>query len=302
MVTLLVRILKYGFQSFWRNKWLSTTTVAVMMLALFMFESLFIFSVITDNFLSTLKDKIDISVYFKNQTEEDQILKIKRSIEAMNEVKGVQYISRDDALKLFQERHKDEAETMEALAVVGSNPLLASLNIVAKDPKEYPASASFLNNDNLTQYVDRVDFTQRELVIRRLVSILDIAQRGGVTLIIILSIIAILVTLNTIMLSIHSTRDEISVMRLVGASNKFIRGPYVIQGVLYGILAAILSLILFSPVVHFTSPYLKVLMPGMDLQIYFYSNLIKITFYQVFFGMVIGAISSGIAVARYLKI
>lgn len=302
MATTLFRIIKYGFQSFWRNKWLSTASLTVMVLALFVFEGLILFGVLTNATMDILKDKIDISVYFQTNAPEDDILTIKRSLESLVEVKSVEYISRDQALKLFQERHQDDETISQALNILDENPLSASLNVKANDPREYPVIASYLNNQNLQGLVDQVTYNQNQLVINRLASIVDTAQKGGVVLAIVLSVVAILVTLNMIMLTIYSTRDEIGVMRLVGASNKFIRGPYMVQGVLYGFLAAILSIVLAAPLVTFASPYINILIPEMNLQAYFYSNLGKLFLYQAFFGIVLGAVSSGIAVRRYLKI
>ena len=178
----------------------------------------------------------------------------------------------------------------------------AALNIKANDPKDYPIISAYLNNENFKAMIDQVTYNQNQLVINRLASIVSIAQRSGIALIIILSAIAVLVALNTIMLTIYSTRDEIGLMRLVGASNKFIRGPYIVQGMLYGLVAAILSLVLTAPLVSFGAPYVKVLMPEMDLQSYFYGNLLKLFGYQLLFGVALGAISSFIAVRRYLKI
>ena len=302
MATLLARIIKYGLQSFWRNKWLSSATIAVMVITLFVCGGLILFSVLTNNAIEILKDKIDISVYFKSSVVEDDILKIKRSVESLTEVKNVEYVSRERALELFKERHKEDETISQAITVLDENPLSASLNIKANDPREYPIIASFLNNQNLKDFVDQVNFNQNQLVINRLASMVDTAQKGGIALIVVLSIIAVLVTLNTIMLTIYSTRDEISIMRLVGASNKFIRGPYLVQGILYGFISAVLSLILIAPVVYFISPYIDILMPGMNLQGYFYGNLLVLFFSLLFFGIVLGVISSGIAVARYLKI
>ena len=139
-------------------------------------------------------------------------------------------------------------------------------------------------------------------MIERLGKIIDTAEKGGFLLIVFLTLIAILVTFNTIRLAIYSSRDEIGIMRLVGAANKFIRGPYIVQGILYGVSAAILSMILAIPFIVFASPYINVLMPEMNLQDYFYSNSFFLLCYQFLFGIVLGVVSSFIAVSKYLKI
>ena len=285
-----------------RNGWQSIPTLSVMSLALFVFLSLIIFNVLTQNTLALLRDKIDISVYFQTKTAEDDILKVKKSLESLAEVKSAEYISRDQALTQFQERHKGDETITQAIKILEGNPLLASLNIKAKNPGDYPVIASYLNNENLKELVDQVTYNQNQLVISRLAKIVDTIQRVGIALMIILSVIAVLVTLNTIILTINSTKDEISVMRLVGAGNKFIRGPYIVQGVLYGALGAVISLAIMAPLIALASPYAASLMPEISLQAYFYSNLLKLIAYQLLFGIALGIVSSVIAVSRYLKI
>ena len=302
MFTTLYRIIKYGVNSFMRNGWQSIPTLSVMTLALFVFLSLIIFNVLTNNAIILLRDKIDISVYFQNTSSEDEILKLKRSLESLSEVKNVQYISRSEALALFQERHKDDPTIGQALEVLNENPLSASLNIKANDPKDYPVIAAYLNAENFKSVIDQITYNQNQVVINRLASIVDTVRRVGIVLTVILSIIAVLVTLNTIILTIYSSRDEIGVMRLVGAGNKFIRGPYVVQGILYGVLAAVISLLLMLPLVYFASPYADILMPEIDLQNYFYDNSVLLFGYQLLFGITLGTVSSAIAVSRYLKL
>jgi cell division transport system permease protein len=289
-------------QGFLRNGWLSIPALSVMALVLFVFLSLMIFNVLTNNAVDILKDKIDISVYFQNNVSEDDIFKLQRSLESLAEVKEVEYISRVEAMKLFQERHKEDETISQALEVLGENPLSASLNIKAQDPREYPVIVAYLNNENLKSLVDQVTYNQNQLVINRLANIVDTVGRIGIALTAILSIVAIVVTFNTITLTIYSMRDEIGVMRLVGAANRFIRGPYIIQGMLYGIFAAMFSLLLMMPFISVATPYVKVLMPEMNLSGYFYGNILGLLGYQMLFGVLLGTISSIIAVRKYLKI
>jgi len=302
MVTTLLRIIRYGLQGFSRNVLLSFGTVAVMTLALFVFLGLSIFGILADTSLTILRDKIDISVYFKPTSSEDDILQVKRSLESLAEVKSVEYISRDRALEIFKERHQDDETISQAITILEENPLSASINIKAHDPREYPVITAYLNNENLSDLVDQVTYNQNQLVINRLVSIVQTAQRAGITLIVVLSVVAVFVTLNTIMLAIYSTRDEIGIMRLVGASNKFIRGPYVVQGALYGLMGAFFSVLLMLPLVYAGTPYVSVLMPEMNLQSYFYGHLPSLLGYQILLGIILGTVSSYIAVRRYLKI
>lgn len=302
MVTGLLRIIKYGFQSFIRNGWLSTATIAVMILALFVFQTLILFGVVTKTALASLQEKIDISVYFKTGAPEDDILKTKRSLESLVEVKKVEYISRDEALKEFQSRHQGDEVIGQALKELETNPLSASLNVKAKDSRQYAAIAAYLNNEALNQLVEKVSYSQNQAVIEKLTSIIDTVEQGGMILGAILALIAVLVTFNTIRLAIYSNREEIGIMRLVGGSNPFIRGPYVVEGILYGVVSGVLSVLVTAPLVVFASPYINNFIPDMNLQTYFLSNLLLLLGYQLILGVVLGIFSSAIAIRRYLRV
>ena len=302
MFTALSRIIKNGFVGFWRNGWLSTATISILIIALVVFECLIIFRVLTETALTAIQDKIDISVYFKSVVPEDEILKVKKAIETLPEIKEVEYISKDQALLDFQEKHKDDPTISQSIEELQNNPLLASFNVKAHDPNEYAGIAEYLNKASFNADFEKVTYAQNEIVIERLNKIIATAEKSGLILIIALAAIAILVTFNTIRLAIYSSREEIEIMRLVGASNSFIRGPYLVEGIMYGVIAAILSVLIAAPAVYFMSPYIRVFIPEMNLWPYFLTNLFALTLYQILFGVVLGLISSYIAVRKYLRI
>ncbi|PIU98488.1 hypothetical protein COS61_01135 [Candidatus Wolfebacteria bacterium CG03_land_8_20_14_0_80_40_12] len=302
MLTTLFRVIKYGFLNFWRNGWLSVATLSIVVMALLVFEGLIIFNVLTKTAIETFKDKIDISVYFKIDTPEDEILRMKKSLETLTEVKIVEYISRDKALEVFKERHKDDPTIAQSLEELQENPLMASLNIKARNPKEYAAIANNLEKTSFRNWFEKITFAQNAALIERLGKIIDTAEKGGMIMIILLAIIAVLVTFNTIRLAIYSNREEIGIMRLVGASGSFIRGPYVVEGIIYGLMAGVLSVIIALPIVYFISPYIEIFIPEINLLFYFTSNLFILLGYQLLFGVSLGIISSSIAIRKYLRI
>jgi len=302
MTTTLLRIIKYGFQSFWRNGLLSVATIIVMILALMVFEGLIISNVLTKTAVSSLEDKIDISVYFKTNAAEDEILRLKRSLEGVAEVKSVDYISREKALEIFQTKYQSDPTITQALQELGENPLQASLNIKAHDPNDYATIAASLTDDSFKNLIEKVTYTQSRLAIERLSKIVDTAEKVGLALTIFLALTAALVTFNTIRLAIYSNREEIGIMRLVGASNVFINGPYIMEAIIFGVLSAILSLIITAPFINLIAPYLQTFIPEMDLKTYFLSNLFNLFFYQLLFGIALGIVSGSIAIRRYLKI
>ncbi len=301
MFTVISRIIQYGLKNFWRNGWLSVATVAIMILALLVSISLILFNVLTDRAVTSIQDKIDISVYFKTNAPEDEILNIKRSLESLEEVKEVEYISSDQALEIFKAKHQNDSTIAQAINELNTNPLEASFNIKARQPSEYATIAQYFEAPNLKQFIDSVSYAKNQVVIDRLNLIIQDVNRGGLILTVVLALIAGLVAFNTIRLAIYSNRDEISIMRLVGASNSLVRGPYVVEGMLGGILAAFLSIIVALPMIYFISPYLNSFIPNLEIFKYFLQNIFRLSGYQIIFGAVIGGLSSFVAVRRYLK-
>ncbi|MBI2024580.1 MAG: ABC transporter permease [Candidatus Harrisonbacteria bacterium] len=302
MATTFFRILKFGFQNFSRNALLSATTISVLVLALLVFNGLLVFGVAANTATASLQDKIDISVYFKSEAPEDQILELARVMEKLPEVKAIEYVSQDKALSIFKDQHKDDPTIQQALEELQSNPLLASLNIKARNPDQYANIAEYLTTENLSDIIDKVNYTQTRLAIERLARIIDTIRNTGLAVTIFLSLVAILVTFNTIRLVIYSNREEIGIMRLVGAANKFIHGPYVVAGIIYGLLGGVISLLIASPIIILAAPYADVFIPELSLTAYFFDRWPQFLTYNLAFGILLGSISATIAVRRYLKI
>jgi len=302
MFTALSRIIKFGVLGFWRNGWLSATTISIMVLTLIVFSNLLVFKTITATALETLQDKIDISIYFKTDTPEDNILQTKSALESLSEVKKVDYVSRDKALELFKEKYADNPVVVQSLEELQENPLLASINIKANNPNQYSIIADYLEKSSIKDWFEKVTYAQNAVVIERLNKIINSAEKGGLILIIFLSLIVVLVMFNTIRLAIYSNREEIGIMRLVGAPNAFIRGPYMFEGILYGLSAAIISTIIITPLIYIFSPYVDRFIPEMKLWSYFLSHFFSLFGWQLLFGIGLGVVSSWIAIMKYLKI
>lgn len=302
MFVKITRIIKYGFSSFLRNGWLSASTIGIMILALVVFEGLILFNVVAKGAVQSLQDKIDISVYFKSNVSEDSILNIKRSLEGLTEVKAVDYISRDQALINFKEAHASDQVITETLDQLDENPLLASLNIKANDPRHYDSIAQYLEQPTFKDLIEKVTYAQNHLVIDRLIALTDTIRNSGALLTSFLAFLAVMITFNTIRLAIFSNKEQVGIMRLVGASNNFIRGPFVVEGVIYGIVAGILSFLIFIPLIGFLSPYIAKFVPEVDLNAYFNAHLIGLLFYQFLFGVGLGIISSVVAIRKYLHV
>ncbi len=301
MFTILSRIFHFGMKNFRRNGWLSTATVAIMTLALLVFLGVILFGVTTSRAAASIQDKIDISVFFNTNASEDQILNIQQSLQALPQVASAAYTSRDQALQNFKAAHANDQTVSQALAQLNGNPLEASLEIKAKDPSQYSQIADYLAAPSIAQYVDTQSYTNNQDLIDRLAKIVRYVEGGGLGIVIVLALIAGLVVFNTIQLAIYSNREEIGVMRVVGASNALVRGPFVIEGMLCGAIAAVITLIVMAPILYFLSPYLGVFIPGLNIFQYFYTHLFSLFIYELAFGVVIGGLSSFVAVRKYLR-
>lgn len=296
----LKRIVRAGYLSFWRNGWLSTATILVMALVLFVLGNLIFLGAFANKALSVLESKVDISIYFTQDAAENGVLAIKKDLETLPEVAQVDYISKEKALEQFRERHKSNALILGALDELGNNPLAASFNIRAKDPTSYGAISDFLLKKNYP-LVDKINYFENQKVIDRLGSILGAARGAGAALAFFLAFVAVLVAFNTVRLAIYTMREEIGIMRLVGATSWFIRGPFLISGVIYGSVAAVIITLSFFPLSWLVAPKLAVLVPDFDLFHYFLANFFEFFGIMLAAGITLGVVSSFIAIRRYLE-
>ena len=294
------RIMRAGWLGFWRNAWLSAATIIVMTLVLFVVGNLVFLGALSHTVLRSLESKIDVSVYFTPDAPEQEILTLKREMEARPDVKEVSYISRDSALASFRERHKDSALIVGALDELDDNPLQASVNIKAADSSQYGAISDFLA-EKKSPIVSKINYFENQDVIDRLSSIVGSVRGAGAVLTIFLAFVAVLVAFNTIRMAIYTVREEIKIMRLVGASRWFIRGPFLVTGLLYGAAAGALITLAFLPLTWLAAPKLLLLVPDFNLFRYFISNGLEFFLIMLGAGIFLGVVSSLIAVRRYLE-
>ena len=298
----LKRVFNVGWTNFKRNSYLSMGTTGVMVLVLFLFSGLISLSYLSSQIVSSLEEKVDVSVYFKNDASEGEIAKVKSDLESLGTVKNVEYVSKDQALNEFKERHAGDTLVQDSLAELDENPLQASLNVKADDSSQYASIVTFLEGNKFRSLVDKINFYENEQVIARVLAISSGLRNWGFLLTMALALIAVLVTFNTVRLTIYSQKQEIEIMRLVGGSNWHIKAPYLVEGGLYGVLAAGIVAVIFYPAAYFISPKIESLMPGVSLISYFVSNIFQFVPLLFFIGILLGATSSFVAIRRFLKI
>jgi cell division transport system permease protein len=302
------RILRSGFVGFWRNAFVSFSSTLVMAFALFVIGSLIFLGAMLDTSLSQLRDKVDINVYFLTSAPEEEILDLKTQIEGLPEVSFVEYVNREEALNQFRIRHEDDQLILQALDELGDNPLGANLNIKAKETSQYGGIAKFLDSQNALsigsadQIIDKVNYSQNKVAIEKLNSVINSIETLSFAVALLLVIISVAMTFNTVRLAIFTAKDEISVMKLVGANNKYVRGPFVIEGALSGVISAFIALILFYPLTLWLGPSTETFFGGISIFDYYLNNFGQIFLIMFATGIILGGGSSYLAVRRYLKI
>ncbi len=315
--TTLKRITRTGFVSFWRNSFLSFAAVVVITLALCVFGGMLFISAFGKAMITDIKDKVDINVYFTLNAGENDILNLKKDIEKLPDVSRVEYISRDAVLEQFKAKWNNDALIMQGLEEIGSNPFSAVLNVKAKEPGRYASISDFLSKKNITSsdgslLVSKVNYPQNKVIIDRLSRIIPAIEKAGSAVGLILIIVAVIIVFNTIRLIIYTSKDEIAVMKLVGASNIYVRGPLVVSGIMYGVFSAILTLVLMGAIAYWGDAFILQfagvqLAKDFELVVnvlfkYFVTNWSQIFIIIMGSGVVLGGISSYVAVRKYLRV
>lgn len=299
------RIIRTGWNSFVRSGFTSIASILIMTITLFVMTSLIFVQASLSASLNEIKDKVDVTIYFVPGAEEASILKVEDSLKKLPEIKTISYTSAIEALSNFKDKHSNDYLTLQALDELNDNPLGASLNIKANDPSQYESISKYFESDTALSkgaltIIDKIDYSQNKLIIDRLTSIISGAKSLGFAVSIVLMIISIMITFNTIRLIIFMSKDEIAVMRLVGAGTKYVQGPFIVSGILVGVCAALLTILIFIPVSIWLGNNMTDFI-GINLYQYYKSNFLQLFIIMLGSGIVLGSISSFFAISRYLR-
>ena len=295
------RTFKSGFTHFRRNGWLSFAVISILSLTLLIISTLIVLSIAANLVIKSVQDKVDISVYFKGETEESKILEFRSIVLQYKEVQSADYVSKDRALSEFRSKNADNPVILQSIDAIGDNPLNASINIKAVTPDKYETIAKAIENSAFRENISRINYAKNKIVIERLNNILSTTRKVGAMLATLFSLIAILITFNAIRITIYAHRQEIEIMRLVGASNPYIRMPFIFEGIIYGAISAIVVMLILFPLIKVVTPYIAGAVSVKDVQSNFMHYFWLIFLIQLFVGVALGTISSLIAIRRYLK-
>lgn len=305
--TLTRRILLAGFRGFYRNRTVSLSSIFILTITLSIISSFYLSRAIFNYTLDQIREKVDVRVYFTIDASEDQVKDVQAKLVGLPQVKSVTYTSREEALADFKEKHAGDQLTLQALDELGANPFGASLSIIANDTSQYEAIATALTEGSgllgdAASSVDKINYYQLKDSIDKLNNIIGWTDTVGFWISMIFILMSCMIVYNTIRLAIFVYRDEIAVMKLVGASNMFIRGPFVVEALLYALVATILSLAFFYFATIWVAKKTVFFFEGMNIHAYFLEHFFSLAGILLLSGAVLAVVSSLLAVRKYLKV
>src|SRR3990167_4721426 len=300
----LERIVKTGAVNFIRNIWLAIAAIAMMTTTL----TILLFAVVANatfsNSITDLTSRIDVSVYLKDSVTEQQRNQLRADLKNIDNVKSIEYVTKEQALKDFREDHANDPETLSAVSEV-DNTLPASLKIKVYDPNRLQTIKDFVDKKEIQALQsEQTSYSgERKEAIDSIAKATDFFRKAGIVSIIIFIIISILIIFNTIRMTIFNRRDELIIMRLLGASPWYIKGPFVVETTMYGIMAAVVSIAIVWGLFAIASSLEVSSLLDIDFsRNYFSRHLWLIVIAQIGAGIIIGAASSAVATRRYLKL
>lgn len=297
------RVIKFSFQDIFRNIWLSLVTVTILVLALFSINMLLVVNMISKATISSIKERVDVNIYLKTSASDEDIMALKAQISNLDHVKEVDYVSKADAMESFRTKHKNDPEILEALRELGQNPLTPSLIIKARDPNHYDDLINELNGIN-NDIIESRNFDDHRTMLDKVNSISSKVTNVGILLSSIFIFITLLVVYNGIRVAIYTHRREIAIMKLVGASNWFVRAPFLISGLIYALFGVLVIIAIFYPFLTILQPYLEAFFIGYDVNLlsYFNHNFFLIFGLEFAGGALINMFASLIAVGKYSRV
>ncbi len=301
------RVFKGGLTNFIRNAWLSIAAMAVMVVTLSIVLFSFIANATFSHTIQDIRDRIDVSVFLVDTITPEQKDDLVNQLKAIKNVREVQYVSKEQALADYVELNKDNVDLQLAISQT-DNPLPASLRLKLVNPDIIDELKNFLDQPEIQELQsDETSYSgDRKEAIDKIAKATTFIRQAGIIGVIVFACISVLIIFNTIQMAIFNRRDELSIMRLLGASRWYIRAPFLVESMLIGIFAALISVGLCHVIFNVASQTLGASSFGL-LDIAFSSRFFADHFWpilgvQVGIGVFIGITSSYVATQRYLRV
>lgn len=302
-MTLLWRIIKFACQDIVRNFGLSFMTVFILVLMLLSVNTLWSLNILTTEAVAITKQQVSLSLYLAPDITDKQLAELKTYLQSFKQVTGLTELSREQVLKSFKDRHRLSPEILDALAELGVNPFGPTLVTQATEPASYQAIMTALNVPEYQKLIEGKSFAEHEDALQRLQNITNRVEQVGWGLTILFAVISFLIIFNTVRVAIFTQRAEISIKRLVGASNWFIRGPYMMGSLIFAAVSIGITIGLVYLALGSLDQYLGVVFPnGFSLTNYYSSHTLTLFGVQFLAVLLLTLVSSALAMRRQLKV
>ncbi|MFA5358917.1 MAG: permease-like cell division protein FtsX [Patescibacteria group bacterium] len=303
-MSFIYRIIKFAVQDFYRNIWLSVVTISILILTLLSINVLVVFNNLANTAAAIIESKVDVSIYFKPNTSIDDINKVKSYIMDLSEVDSVEFVSQDDALARFKETHKDNSTILEAIDELGDNPLGATLKIRANKIENYPVILSALDKPEFNQSITSKNYEDRQEMISKISYWTKTGEKVAFIFILIFVLISALIVFNTVRVAIYTHREEIGIEKLVGATNWFVRLPFILESVIFSFVSCVITIVIIYPLLGFIQPHLAQFFSSSSFDIigYFNNNFIVIFGAEFLAICMLNTAASLMAVGKYLRV
>ncbi len=302
-MTSFFRIIKFAFQDIARNVGLSFMTVFILILMLLSINILWSVQVVTTEAASLIKNQVNVSFYLVSTATDKNTADLKNFITSFSEVTDVQILTKQEVLESFQKRHQMSKEVLDALKELGGNPFGPTLVVTTRQPEDYKKIIDALDVPEYRPLIESKSFDGHEEAITTIQNITNRVENVGLGLSLIFAIISFLIIFNTIRVAIYTQRTEISIKRLVGANNWFIRGPYLVESAIFTLASLIISGLVIYKAFGWIDPYLSVVFPtGFSLTNYYHSHILTLILVQGGAVLFLTVLSSGLAMQKHLKV
>ena len=297
------RVIKTAFQNLFRNAWLGIATIVVLVMALTSINILVGVNALLQNAIRLVEDKVDVTVFFKEDANAALVAQARFFIADLPQVADAKLLTAEESLEAFKERHQGEPEVLDALNELDGNPLGATMRIKARNPADYPFIIETLKNPQFASAIEARTYDDHATTIENVRRVSENARKIGTALIVIFVLIGILIVFNTIRVAIYTQREEIGIMRLVGASSTYVRAPFVLQGILLATFAMMITAVFIYFGISWIEPALIAIYDGADPGIasYFLSHWPQLLLIQGGGLAILIGITSWLAAGKYLR-
>lgn len=296
------RIIKFAFQDMARNMSLSFMTVLILVLMLLSMNTLVVVRALTSQAITSVKNQIDVSIFFDHEVSDADVEEVRAYVDSFPEVTGIQYKSRDIVLEEFRNIHASNPDILASLDELGENPLGPTMIVKTREPSDYQKIITALTVPEYETLIEAKTFADTEKAIDRIGAVTNQVEKAVFVLSGLFAIIAFFVIFNTIRVAIYTQRREITIKKLVGATNWFVRGPYVVEAFIFSVISVCITAVVIFFAAGLLDPYIAVIF-GEDrfLTQYFSSHIMVIAGLQFLGVLILTIATSGLAMRRYLR-